>query len=188
MLPGCACFPGRPTLFVVASIAGALVNRVGERVLIVVGLLAEAAGMIWIALIARPDLPYPELVAPLIVAGCGASMAIPATQNTVINSVAAHEIGKASGTFSLLRQLSGVFGVAILAAMFAGVGSFSSAQAFGNGFASAISVASALALIGAISGLVLPGRRDKAFVRTTEQASETREHERNSLLEQSPVL
>ncbi|GHO76891.1 MFS transporter [Ktedonobacter sp. SOSP1-85] len=185
---GLRLLPWTATLFVVAPIAGALVNRVGERVLIVVGLLAEAAGMIWIALIARPDLPYPELVAPLIIAGCGASMAIPATQNAVINSVAAHEIGKASGTFSMLRQLSGVFGVAILAAVFAGVGSFSSAQAFSNGFASAISVASALALMGAISGLVLPGRRDKAFVRTTEQAPETREHERDSLLEQSPVL
>jgi EmrB/QacA subfamily drug resistance transporter len=176
---GLRLLPWTATLFVVAPITGTLVNRVGERGLIVVGLLLQAVGMAWIALIARPDLPYPELVTPLIVAGCGASMAIPATQNAVINAVTSDEVGKASGTFSMLRQLSGVFGVAILAAVFAGIGSFRSARAFSDGFASAISVAAALSLVGAIAGLVLPSRRNMAFVRTAKQASKTREHERD---------
>jgi EmrB/QacA subfamily drug resistance transporter len=185
---GLRLLPLTATLFLVAPIAGALVNRVGERVLIVVGLLAEAVGMTWIALIARPDLPYAELVAPLIIVGCGVSMAIPATQNVVINAVAANEIGQASGTFNMLRQLSGVFGVAILAAVFAGVGSFSSARAFSNGFASAISVAAALALVGAIAGLVLPGRSTRTIVQTKAVAPETRKREASDTLEQSPSL
>ena len=63
---GLRLLPLTATLFLVAPIAGTLVNRVGERVLIVVGLLAEAVGMTWIALIARADLPYAKLVAPLI--------------------------------------------------------------------------------------------------------------------------
>jgi hypothetical protein len=109
------------------------------------------------------------------------TMAVPATQSAVISSVTASEIGKASGTFSMLRQLSGVFGIAILAAVFARVGSFSSAQAFSNGFASAIRVDAALTLVGAIAGLLLPGKGDMAFVQTTPQASETREHESYSL-------
>ncbi|MBV9231131.1 MAG: DHA2 family efflux MFS transporter permease subunit [Chloroflexi bacterium] len=177
---GLRLLPWTATLFVIAPIAGTLVNRVGERVLIVVGLFAEAAGMAWIALIARPDLPYPLLVAPLVIVGCGASMAIPATQNAVISSVAADDIGKASGTFSMLRQLSGVFGVAIIVAVFSGFGNFSSAQAFSNGFASAIGVAAALSLLGAIAGLLLPGRRAMAFARTTAQTSRTRKHDPSS--------
>src|SRR6266516_4663109 len=155
---GLRLLPWTATLFVVAPLSGALINRVGERSLIVLGLLLQAAGMAWIGLIAKPDLPYAELVAPLIIAGCGASMAIPTTQNAVVSAVAANEIGKASGTFNMLRQLGGAFGVAILAAVFAGVGSFGSAQAFSDGFAPAIGVSAALSLVGAIAGMLLPGR------------------------------
>jgi hypothetical protein len=73
------------------------------------------------------------------------------------------EIGKASGAFSMFRQLGGAFGVAILAAVFAAIGSLGSPQAFSSGFASALSVAAALSFLGATSGLVLPGRQVKAI-------------------------
>jgi len=144
--------------------------------------------MAWIGLIAAPGRAYPELVAPLIVAGCGVSMAIPATQNAVISSVAAGDIGKASDTFGTLRQLGGAFGVAILAAVFAGVGSFGSAQAFSNGFAAALGVSAALSLLGALAGLVLPGRRDRVFVQAQTKESETRKHESSGALEHSSFL
>ena len=45
---------------------------------------------------------YPELVAPLMIAGFGAA-AIPAGQNAVVSSVEANEIGKAFGAFNMLR-------------------------------------------------------------------------------------
>lgn len=148
---GLRLLPLTATLFVVAQIAGSLVNRIGARTLIICGLLLQAGGMAWIGLIARPGLVYSELVAPLIVTGCGASMALPSVQNAVINSVAGNQIGKASGTFNMLRQLGGVFGVAILAAVFARVGNFSSPQAFSNGFAPAIDISAALSLVGALA-------------------------------------
>jgi MFS family permease len=174
-------------LFVTAPIAGALVNRFGERTLMVSGLLLQAVGMAWIGLIARPGLPYVELVAPMLIAGCGTA-AIPAGQNAVISAVAANEIGKASGTFNMLRQLGAAFGVAILAAVFAGVGSFHSAQAFSNGFSPAMGVSAALSLVGAIAGMMLPGRHTRAFVRTKAKAPETRESEAYSTPERSPSL
>ena len=43
---------------------------------------------------------------------------IPATQSSVTGSVAANEIVKASGTFNMLRELGGVFGIAIVVAVF----------------------------------------------------------------------
>ncbi len=174
---GLRLLPWTATLFVVAPLAGALVNRVGERLLIASGLLLQAIGMAWIGLIAAPGLPYSEIVAPLIVAGCGVSLALPATQNAVISSVKAGDIGKASGTFSMFRQLGGAFGVAILAAVFAGAGSFGSARAFSSGFASAIGVAATLSLLGSLAGLVLPGRQAKV--------AETRKHEAYGGLEHS---
>jgi hypothetical protein len=86
-------------------------------------------------------------------------MALPATQSSVVNSVAPQHIGKASGTFSTMRQLGGAFGIAILVAVFAGAGSYASAQAFSDGFASAIGVSAGLSLAGAIAGLALPAQR-----------------------------
>lgn len=185
---GLRLLPWTATLFVVAPIAGSLINRVGERPLIVGGLLLQMLGLAWIGLIARPELAYPELAVPLIIAGCGGSMAWPTTQNAVVSSVAPNEIGKASGIFSMLRQLGGAFGVAILAAVFAEVGGFRSPQAFSNGFTAVMSVAAALSLVGTIAGLVLPGRRAKTVVQTQTKASERRASEPDSALEQSPSL
>jgi EmrB/QacA subfamily drug resistance transporter len=152
--------PWTATLFVVAPIAGALVNRIGERPLIVGGLFLQAVGMAWIALIAAPDLAFAQLVVPLIVAGAGASTAMPASQNAVVNAVARSEIGKASGTFNMVRFLGGVFGIAILVAAFAGTGSVASPAAFSSGFALAIAAAASLSLLGAVAGLWLPTRRE----------------------------
>ena len=135
--PACGCCRGPPR-FLVAPLAGALVNRIGERPLIVGGLLLQAGGMAWIAFIAGPDVAYAKLVAPLIVAGAGVSMAMPAAQNAVLSSVAASEIGQASGIFNMLRFLGGAFGIAILGALFAGIGGLGSARAFSAGFTAAI--------------------------------------------------
>jgi hypothetical protein len=126
------------------------------------GLLLQALGMGWIAVIAGPGLAYGDLVVPLVVGGCGVSMAIPAAQNSVLGSVADDAIGKAAGTNSMMRELGGVFGIAVVVAVFAGAGSFASADAFTDGFAPAIGVAAALSLAGALAGLALPGRRGAA--------------------------
>jgi EmrB/QacA subfamily drug resistance transporter len=151
--------PWTGTLFVVAPIAGALADRLGERPLLVGGLSLQAAGMAWIALIAEPGLAYGEMIPPLVVAGIGASMAIPPAASSVVGAVAHDEVGKAAGANSMLRELGGVFGIAILVAAFAGAGSYASAEAFSDGFAPAIAVSAVLSLVGAIAGLGLPGRR-----------------------------
>jgi MFS family permease len=151
--------PWTVTLFLVAPIAGARVSRIGERPLVVGGLVLQAAGLAWLALIARPDLAYPAMVAPLVVSGVGVSMAMPAVQNAVVGAVPRPAIGKASGTFNTLRQLGGTFGIAIVATAFAAAGGYASPQAFSDGFARAIGVTAALSLAAAAAGLRTPGRR-----------------------------
>jgi MFS family permease len=143
----------------VAPIAGALADRIGERPLMVGGLSLQAIGMAWVALVAEPGMAYSHLLAPFIVAGVGVSMAIPAAQNSVVGSVATEALGKAAGANSMMRELGGVFGIALAVAVFAGAGGYASAQAFTDGFTPAIFVAAGLALAGAAAGLALPGRR-----------------------------
>ena len=161
---GIRLLPWTATLFIVAPITGARISRIGERPFAVAGLLLQAAGMGWIALIASPDVAYWRLVAPLAIAGCGVSMAMPAIQSAVMGSVAPASIGKASGAFNMLRQLGGAFGIATLVAVFTGAGSYGSAQLFSDGFTAAIGVAAGLSLLGAIASVGLPMKARVATV------------------------
>jgi EmrB/QacA subfamily drug resistance transporter len=172
---GLRLMPWTGTFLLVGPIAGALTDRIGERPLMVTGLLIQAAGTIWIALIASPDLSYSELVVPMVVAGVGISMAIPSAQNSVLGSMAEEAVGKAAGTNSVMRELGGVFGIAVAVAVFAGAGSYASPQAFTDGFAPAIGVAAALALVGALAGSFLPAHnQDVELVTATPVAEPAR--------------
>jgi MFS family permease len=155
---GLRLVPWTATFITIAPIAGALSDKIGERPLMVVGLTLQAAGMAWLALIAEPSLPYSHMVAPFIVAGVGTSMAIPAAQNSVVGAIDDAAIGKAAGANSMMRELGGVFGVAIAVAVFAAAGSYLSPASFIDGFGPAIAVAAGISLAGAAAGLALPGR------------------------------
>jgi EmrB/QacA subfamily drug resistance transporter len=156
---GLRFLPWTAVLFVVAPIAGSLADRIGERPLVVAGLAMQGVGMTWLALDVGHDRPYTASILALVIAGCGTSMAMPAAQNAVMNSVPLDAIGKASGTYNTLRQLGGTIGVAVLAAVFAANGSYASPHAFARGVAPALAVAAGLAFLGALSGVALPGRR-----------------------------
>ena len=118
--------PWTATLFVVAPIAGALADRIGERSLLAGGMALQAVGFAWVALIAEPDLGYTFLIAPLIIAGIDASMAIPPAASSVVGSVTHEVVGKAAGANSMLHELGGVFGIALLVAVFAAAGAIAS--------------------------------------------------------------
>ncbi len=156
---GLRLLPWTATLFIVAPIAGAMVDRIGERPLVVTGLILQAVGMAWVALIAHAGMAYWTMIAPLVVAGAGISMAIPAAQNAVVSSVPDADVGIASGTFTMMRQLGGVFGLAIVVAVFAGAGSYASPHAFSAGFGPAIAVAATFSFLGALTAFALPARR-----------------------------
>jgi EmrB/QacA subfamily drug resistance transporter len=159
---GLRLIPWTATFITVAPIAGALADRIGERPLMVGGLTLQAIGMAWLALIVEPGISYSQMLVPLIVAGVGVSMAIPAAQNSVVGSMSEETVGKAAGANSMMRELGGVFGIAVAVAVFAAAGSYASVSAFADGFQPAILVAAALSLAGAFTGLALPGRRAAA--------------------------
>ena len=110
-------------------------------------------------MIADPVPAYSELVVPFVVAGVGVSLAIPSAQNAVVGGVDVGELGKAAGANSMMRELGGVFGIAVVVAVFAAVGGYASAATFAHGFAAAVGVAAGLSLAGALVALALPRRR-----------------------------
>ena len=159
---GLRLLPWTATLVLVAPGAGKLADRLGDRPPVVTGLFLQAAGLAWIAMIARPGLPYPGMIAPMIIAGAGVSLAMPGAQKAVVTAVRPAEIGKAAGTFQAARQLGGAVGIATGVAVFAAAGGYASARAFSDGFAPALAVCAGLSLAGAIAGLLLPQRRQQA--------------------------
>jgi EmrB/QacA subfamily drug resistance transporter len=157
--------------FLIAPRAGKLADRIGERPLVVSGVLLQAAGFAWIAAVAAAGLAYPAMLAPMMISGAGLGLALPAVTKAVVGSVPRGDIGKASGSFGMMRQLGGAFGVAILAAVFASAGGYASAAAFSAGFAPALAAAAGLALAGALTALALPGRPGQAPVAAVHRAS-----------------
>jgi MFS family permease len=155
LLAGLRLLPWTATLFLVAPVAGRLVDRVGERPLVVTGLALQAAGMFWISRVDAGTVDYADLVVPLIIAGCGVSMAMPATQSASIGALPPASVGIASGVYSTMRQLGGVTGVAVLSAVFAAAGGYGS---FEHGFSRALAVCGVLSLLGACAGLGIPRR------------------------------
>jgi EmrB/QacA subfamily drug resistance transporter len=156
---GLRLLPWTSTLFLTAPIAGAVVQKFGERPLVVTGLSMQAAGLGWLAIQAASGAAYPAMVVPLVLAGVGVSMAMPAAQNTVLGSVAVAEMGKASGVFNMGRFLGGMFGIALLVTVFSASGAVDTPAHFSKGFTAAMTVAAVLSLAGAFVGLWLPARR-----------------------------
>ena len=54
----------------------------------------------------------------LLLISAGLGLAVPAVTRAVVGSVPRGDIGKASGSFSMMRQLGSAFGVAIAAAVY----------------------------------------------------------------------
>jgi EmrB/QacA subfamily drug resistance transporter len=151
---GLGLVPWTSTLIVLGPLAGRLADRIGNRPLIVTGLLTTAIGIAWVALIARPGMPYGELVAPFLVASIGGSMALAPTANAVLGAVPPADLGKASGVNAMLRELGGVLGLAVFVAVFTGTGSYASPAAFVDGFGPAMGTCAAVVALSAVAVVV----------------------------------
>ena len=144
---------------IVAPIAGALTDRIGARPLITAGLVLQATALAWLAAITAPDVAYVELVPPFAIAGVGMALFFAPVATVVLGSVSPGEAGKASGANNAIRELGGVFGVAVLASIFAHQGGYASADLFTDGIVPALWVGAAVVGVGAVAAGLIPGRR-----------------------------
>jgi EmrB/QacA subfamily drug resistance transporter len=147
---------GAPML--IAPIAGVLADRYGNRPVLLVGLALQAGGLGWIAAIATPTMSYTWLALALAVAGVGISLCFPSVANAVVGSVDSSQMGIASGTNSAVREIGGVFGVAVLATVFAHSGVYSSPSIFVDHFKDAVALGAGFSAIGLVVATALPRR------------------------------
>jgi MFS family permease len=156
---GIRLLPWTAAPMVVSPLAGALADRYGNRPFMALGLAFQAVGVGWVATIAAPGVDYRELGAALTVAGIGISMVFPTVSNAVLSSVPLGEAGVASGTNSAMRELGGVFGIAVLASVFVRPGVYGSSSVFVDGFTHALWVGAGFSAVGILAALLVPGRR-----------------------------
>jgi EmrB/QacA subfamily drug resistance transporter len=164
---GLRVLPWTAMPMIVAPIAGALSDRIGGRPLMAGGLALQAIGLGWLAAVSTPDVPYTQLVVPFILSGTGMAMFFAPVANVVLSAVRPEEEGKASGTNNAIREVGGVFGVAVLATVFAHYGGYQSPQTFVDGLSPAIWVGAIVVAAGSLISLLIPRR-----IRRQEQPAE----------------
>jgi EmrB/QacA subfamily drug resistance transporter len=156
---GLRVLPWTAMPMLVAPIAGALSDRIGGARIMAVGLALQAAGLAWIATVSTPDVPYSELVAPFVLSGIGMGLFFAPVANVVLSSVRRQEEGQASGANNAIRELGGVFGVAVLAAIFASYGGYETPETFSNGLNAALYIGAGVVGLAALAALFVPRRR-----------------------------
>jgi EmrB/QacA subfamily drug resistance transporter len=143
----------------VAPIAGALSDRIGGHRLMGVGLVLQAGGLASIAALTTPTIPYWQLVVPFMVSGIGMAMFWAPVANVVLSSVTPAEEGQASGAQNAIRELGGVFGVAVLASVWSHYGGYQSGTSFVDGMLPALWIGAAVVLAGAVAAFAIGKRR-----------------------------
>ncbi|QHC71285.1 MFS transporter [Rathayibacter sp. VKM Ac-2801] len=144
---GLANLPMTVTIMIVAGVAAKLLPRTGPRVLMIVGPLIAAAGLLYLSRI-TPDGGYLlEVLPALILLGVGMAMVFVPLQNLALTGVAAHDAGAAGATANAAMQIGGSIGLSIFTTLYAGVaGEQQSPVAFVDGY-SAVFVAAAIGLV-----------------------------------------
>ncbi len=148
----------------IAPVAGALSDRISPRLIIGTGLALQAVALAWIGLVSTPTVPYSQLIGPFVVAGVGMALFFAPVANVVLSAVRPIEEGKASGANNTIRELGGVFGVAVLAAVFAHMGGYDSLESFSDGMNTAVLVGAGVVALGAIAAFAMPARLRPADV------------------------
>jgi EmrB/QacA subfamily drug resistance transporter len=156
---GVRVLPWTAMPLIVAPIAGALTDRIGGGRIMATGLALQAIGLAWIAAVTAPDVGYVSLVGPFILSGIGMGMFFAPVAYVVLSAVRPQEEGKASGANNAIREVGGVFGVAVLASLFAHYGGYATSQTFNDGLVPALWVGAVVVGAGFLLALLIPRRQ-----------------------------
>lgn len=143
----------------VAPIAGMIAPRVGTRALLVPGLLLQGIALAWIALITAPDLDYPSLIPPFILAGIGMGLVFAPSATALLATLGLVDHAKASGVNATIRELGVALGTAVMTAIFVGAGGQLTPDLYVDAARPAVLAGAAVLLVATVVALWLPSGR-----------------------------
>ncbi len=156
---GIRTLPWTAAPMIVSPLAGLLIDRIGARPLMALGMALQGTALAWLSIVQEPTTPYVQLIVPLALGGIGMALVFAPSASAVLASVRPEQAGQASGATNAIREVGGVMGVAVLATVFSAHGSYASPQAFTDGLVSALPVGAAVLFVGALVALLIPGRQ-----------------------------
>ncbi|MDQ0381412.1 MFS transporter [Amycolatopsis thermophila] len=142
-------------VILMVGVAPRLIARFGSKSLIVAGLWALAAGLVWLSF-ARPTGSFVVDVLPAsLVAALGQALAFIPSLGTAISSAKPEEGGLASGIVNTSYQIGSALGLAAMTAvgLSFGAGELGNVVALTDGFSAAFLGAAALAVLGGFLAL-----------------------------------
>ncbi len=168
---GLRILPWTAMPMIVAPIAGALSDRISPSRIIGTGLALQAIGLGWIAAVSTPTTPYADLVLPFALSGIGMGLFFAPIANLVLGTVRSVEEGQASGANNAVRELGGVFGVAVLASVFSHYGGYTSGTAFVDGMTPAVWVGAVVVALGSLSLFAIKPRSKSEVLEPSFEAA-----------------
>ncbi|MEU1030762.1 MFS transporter [Streptomyces mirabilis] len=103
--------------FVTAGPAGVLADKIGGKFILMTGLLAWTAALVWIVAAADVGSSWTAVAFPLFLAGLGAGCTFAPMATEVMRNVPAKLSGAASGVNNALRQVGSVLAGAVVGAV-----------------------------------------------------------------------
>jgi MFS family permease len=172
---GLRFLPWTMTPLLIAPIAGKLVDRLGARALAAPGLALQALGFLWILHEAHTHAGYAAFVAPLVLAGVGISMALPAPSAAGLNAAPPALLGRSAGVLNTLQQIGQAAGVAVVTVVFDAHGSLDGPAQTLSGYEPALLTAAAISLLGALAALGISHHRRAPMADGTASPEEVAE-------------
>jgi EmrB/QacA subfamily drug resistance transporter len=148
---------GMPMLL--APVVGALAQRWGGKPLVVTGLALQAIGLGWLAVLLTPTTPFVDMLPAFVLAGVGMTLFFVPIASLVLEAAPAGTEGVASGANASFREIGGVFGIALIGAVFSSHGGYASPQSFVNGLRPATFIGFVALVLGVGAALFVRGRR-----------------------------
>jgi MFS family permease len=114
---GLAIMPASITALVIAPLAGVLVKKISPKLLIQVGILAIAGGMLMMFTKLNINATSHDFLPAMIVYGLGIGLMMAQINNVIMSSVTVEKAGEVSGISNTMRQLGMTLGSAIIGAV-----------------------------------------------------------------------
>jgi len=119
LIAGLSLLPEAAAVPVASVLSGRLTARHGPRMTMITGLSLGAAGLAGL-IVAGPGTAYWALILPMVAAGSGMALTMPAVTTAVMEAAPASRGGAAAGLLNSARQVGSALGVAIAGALVGG--------------------------------------------------------------------
>jgi DHA2 family multidrug resistance protein len=116
MLAGLVLAPGGVSTLVTMPIAGALMNRIDSRWIIVTGCALNAYAMYLMATLTL-EASYWQIMLPRLIQGLGIGFTFVPLSTVALSAIPMRELGHASGLFNFTRTIAGSIGIAAMATL-----------------------------------------------------------------------